>query len=49
MSFWQNSGGAGGKIWKFFRINQVGFEAIEPKTLMEIVKGSELREGKLFS
>ena len=37
-----------GKLWKFFRINQVGFEAIEPKTLMEIAKGSEPREGKLF-
>jgi type III restriction enzyme len=37
-----------GKPWKFFRINQVGFETIEPKTLMEIVKGIETREGKLF-
>lgn len=37
-----------GKLWKFFRINQVGFETVEPKTLMEIVKGSEPREGKLF-
>jgi type III restriction enzyme len=36
-----------GKLWKFFRINQVGFESKEPKTLMEIVKGSEPREGKL--
>ena len=37
-----------GKPWKFFRINQVGFETLEPKTLIEIVKGSEPREGKLF-
>jgi type III restriction enzyme len=37
-----------GKVWKFFRINQLGFEAREPKTLMEIVKGSEPPEGKLF-
>jgi type III restriction enzyme len=33
--------GQTGKIWKFFRINQRGFETIEPKTLMEIVQGSD--------
>jgi type III restriction enzyme len=38
-----------GKMWKFFRINQLGFDATEPKTLAEIVEGSKPREGKLFS
>jgi hypothetical protein len=37
-----------GKIWKFFRINQLGFESKELKSLMEIMKGSEAPEGKLF-
>ncbi len=37
------------KMWKFFRINQLGFESTQPKSLMEIVKGSDSRKRKLFS
>ena len=37
-----------GKTWKFFRINQLSFESQEPRKLMEIVKESELPEGKFF-
>ena len=37
-----------GKLWKFFRINQAGFESKEPKTLMEIVENAYPREGKLL-
>ena len=37
-----------GKIWKFFRVNQLVFDRIKPKTLLEIVKGSQDPEGKLF-
>ena len=38
-----------GKMWKFFRINQLGFEPTQPKSLMEIVKSSEALERTLFS
>jgi hypothetical protein len=38
-----------GKMWQFSRINQVDFETVEPKTLMEFVRGFESRKGKLFS
>ena len=37
------------KRWQFSRINQVEYETIEPKILMEIVRGSGSRKGKLFT
>ena len=37
-----------GKIWKFFRISQLGFEAGKQKALGDILKGSEARAWKLF-
>jgi hypothetical protein len=37
-----------GKKWKFFRINQPGFESTQPKSLVEIMESPEARERKLF-